>query len=227
MPFSPAEFRLAETIAEAAAGLRPGDGPQAIMSAAVHLAQDVVPEADHAGVALVHQPQDVRTTAWTSDAVRAADAHYAGPGAAAHWSGLWTAPLAVLDDTSAADGDGAALVGLGLRSMLSLRLSARGRALTVLTLYAGKPRAFGEPAVRLGRLLCAHISLALESAVVQEQLTEAMHTRDIIGQATGILMARLDMDAAQAFDRLVRASQKENVKLRDIAVRIVQAARAE
>jgi hypothetical protein len=36
-------------------------------------------------------------------------------------------------------------------------------------------------------------------------------------------MERLDIDAAGAFDSLVRASQRENVKLRDLARRIVDA----
>lgn len=58
---------------------------------------------------------------------------------------------------------------------------------------------------------------------MREQLTEAMRTRDLIGQATGILMERLDIDAGGAFESLVKASQRENVKLRDLARRIVDA----
>ncbi|MCZ9345570.1 ANTAR domain-containing protein, partial [Streptomyces sp. TRM76130] len=57
----------------------------------------------------------------------------------------------------------------------------------------------------------------------REQLTEAMRTRDLIGQATGIVMERMGTDAAGAFDSLVKASQRENVKLRDLARRIVDA----
>ncbi|MFI2791111.1 ANTAR domain-containing protein, partial [Kitasatospora sp. NPDC018614] len=104
-------------------------------------------------------------------------------------------------------------------------LRAEKRRLTVLTAYAGKPRAFDTDATRIGRLFTAHVSLALDSATVREQLTEAMRTRDLIGQATGILMERRDIDAAEAFDSLVRASQRENVKLRDIARRIVETKR--
>ena len=47
-----------------------------------------------------------------------------------------------------------------------------------------------ERSLRVGRMLAAHVSLAHDSATVQEQLTEAMRTRDLIGQATGLLMAR-------------------------------------
>ena len=54
-----------------------------------------------------------------------------------------------------------------------------------------------------------------------------MRTRDLIGQATGILMERLDIDAAEAFDSLVRTSQRENTKLRDLARRLVDTTNAE
>jgi AmiR/NasT family two-component response regulator len=55
-----------------------------------------------------------------------------------------------------------------------------------------------------------------------EQLTAAMQSRAIIEQAKGILMGQSpDLDADGAFAVLRRASQRENVKLRDIAQRIV------
>jgi ANTAR domain len=116
---------------------------------------------------------------------------------------------------------------LGLKSVLPLRLDVGRPRDGVLNLYSTRPEAFDTTAVRIGQLLTTHITIALESAAVQEQLTEAMHTRDVIGQATGVLMTRLRMDAASAFDWLVRTSQTENVKLRDIAYRIVEAAEEE
>ncbi len=128
--------------------------------------------------------------------------------------------MARIADSEADDGWDV-LSALGLRSALSLRLRADRRRLTVLTAYARKPGVFDEDATRIGRLFTAHVSIALDSATVREQLTEAMHTRDLIGQATGILMERQGIDAAAAFESLVRASQRENVKLRDLARRIV------
>jgi AmiR/NasT family two-component response regulator len=50
-----------------------------------------------------------------------------------------------------------------------------------------------------------------------EQLNRAMGTRDLIGQAKGILMERHKLTADQAFTLLVRASQATHTKLRDIA----------
>jgi AmiR/NasT family two-component response regulator len=60
-----------------------------------------------------------------------------------------------------------------------------------------------------------------------EQLRTALASRDVIGQAKGVLMERHRIDAQEAFDRLVRESQERNVKLRDIAQAMVEARTAE
>jgi hypothetical protein len=55
-----------------------------------------------------------------------------------------------------------------------------------------------------------------------EQLRRAIDTRDTIGQAKGMLMERFNVDAAAAFDLLVRLSQKSNVPLAQIAKKLVE-----
>lgn len=221
LPRFPVGFELAEALTAAARQLHETGTPDNTLNAAVGLAVRLVPGAEHAGIAEIQRGSRLRTLAWTDEAVRfAAEPRYAGRDPHPEWEHLRTTPVVRMDD-SESDGGGDVLSGLGLRSALSLRLRADRRRLTVLTAYARKPNAFGEDATRIGRLLAAHIALALDSATVREQLTEAMRTRDLIGQATGILMERLDIDAAGAFDSLVKASQRENVKLRDLARRIV------
>jgi AmiR/NasT family two-component response regulator len=56
-------------------------------------------------------------------------------------------------------------------------------------------------------------------ALVDEvtQLHRALETRDVIGQAKGILMERHRLSAEAAFERLVHESQTRNRKLHDIA----------
>ena len=58
------------------------------------------------------------------------------------------------------------------------------------------------------------------------RLGEAMQNRAVIEQAKGMLMAAQGFDEAAAFEMLVKASQRENVKLRDVARRIVADAMA-
>lgn len=61
-----------------------------------------------------------------------------------------------------------------------------------------------------------------DAHTLSQQLNEAMHSRAVIEQAKGIVMARTaGMGPDQAFEALRRASQRENVKLRTIAQRIV------
>jgi hypothetical protein len=215
LPRFPVGFELAEALTVAARQLHETSTPQSTLRTAVSLAVHILPGAEHAGISEIERPHRRRSIAWTDEVVRSAEAK---PMDRDHR--LWTAPVLRVEDSEAEAAD-SALADSGLRSALALRLRADRRRLTVLTAYARKPNAFDDTATRIGRLFTAHVSLALESATTREQLTEAMRTRDLIGQATGMLMERLDIDAAEAFDSLVRASQRENVKLRDIARRII------
>jgi ANTAR domain len=58
------------------------------------------------------------------------------------------------------------------------------------------------------------------------ELKEALRTRTVIGQATGLLMARLSQSPDEAFAELVKRSSYANRKVRDIAAEIVAAATA-
>lgn len=54
-----------------------------------------------------------------------------------------------------------------------------------------------------------------------DQLGHALDHRDVIGQAKGLLMARHHCGPEQAFEHLRNASQKANVKLHEVAARLV------
>ncbi|MCU1369258.1 MAG: two-component system response regulator [Ilumatobacteraceae bacterium] len=53
------------------------------------------------------------------------------------------------------------------------------------------------------------------------QLIGALEHRDVIGMAKGVLMARSKLTPDEAFAMLCSASQRENVKLWEVAARIV------
>ena len=61
----------------------------------------------------------------------------------------------------------------------------------------------------------------MAGAEKQQQLRTAMHTRDLIGQAKGILMERFKVSGDRAFGLLVQASQASNRRLSDIAENLV------
>ncbi|HZG89060.1 MAG TPA: ANTAR domain-containing protein, partial [Pseudonocardia sp.] len=81
----------------------------------------------------------------------------------------------------------------------------------------------------LALVLAAHASTALSSTIAHTatelelaQLRQAISSRDVIGQAKGILMERLGVSADEAFRTLREASQGLNVKLSQVAQTLVE-----
>jgi GAF domain-containing protein len=118
----------------------------------------------------------------------------------------------------------------GIGSTLSLPLIVDNEAVGAMNLYSRTERAFDERAQQVGSLFATQAAIVLANAqaywdarTLSEGLSEALKTRAVIEQAKGILMAAQHCDADKAFELLVRASQRENLKVRDIAKRIIEA----
>ena len=100
-----------------------------------------------------------------------------------------------------------------VRSLLCTPLAVSGRAAGVLAVLSTKAWAFDDTSARLASVVAAHTALALTHAQQVRNLTAMAHSRDVIGQAKGILMAQHHLTAEQAYQILSRASQDRNVKL--------------
>ena len=117
----------------------------------------------------------------------------------------------------------------GVRSSLSLPLTAAGRSVGALNLYATRAHGFDDPAdiahlLALAGRADAVLGVAMrqaEQAILTRQLRAAMDSRSVIDQALGILMGQQRCAAAEAFQLLRAASSHRNRKLRDLAVDIV------
>jgi GAF domain-containing protein len=109
----------------------------------------------------------------------------------------------------------------GVESILSLRLFAEEDTMGALNLYSTHTDAFDDQDVAVGSVFAAHAAVALANAHRKANLESKALTRDIIGMAKGIIMARQHVSEDEAFDVLRRASQRMNVKLRELAVRVV------
>jgi transcriptional regulator with GAF, ATPase, and Fis domain len=119
-----------------------------------------------------------------------------------------------------------AAVDRGFRSVLSTALnpmSDQDQA-GALNVYAKQPNGFSEESRDRALLLATHAALALAAtgayerfALEREQLRTAIESRDVIGQAKGILMQRRGLTADEAFRLLAKTSQDLNVKLADVA----------
>lgn len=111
---------------------------------------------------------------------------------------------------------------LGMRSMMSHRLFSGAGTLGALNLYGAAPAAFTTDDLHHGTILAAHVGVALAATQDTANLTLALDTRTVIGQATGLLMERFGLSPDQAFAALARISQAENTKLRTVAEHLVR-----
>ena len=105
----------------------------------------------------------------------------------------------------------------GYRSMLSTQLSTDGGVRAALNLYSHQPYAFDVDSRTLAGLFGVQAALLLYGVDHAAHMEKALGTRDLIGQAKGILMERFDVDDDRAFQLLVRSSQDTNVKLTEVA----------
>ncbi len=121
--------------------------------------------------------------------------------------------------------------GYGALSSLSLPLLVEERALGAINFYGTQEKAFSEADEQVGSGFAVQAAIVLANAQAywgalerSLNLDEAMRSRAVIEQAKGIIMARSGVSPDVAFDMLVRASQRENRKLRAIASELVERA---
>lgn len=120
----------------------------------------------------------------------------------------------------------------GFRSVLAIPLSPVSDPIGALVLYSSGVDAFDAQTEQLAARLARQAAIAIansgsfvHSEEANEQLRDALASRDVIGQAKGILMERSDLTADEAFDEMRAESQRDNRKLREIAEDIVEKGR--
>ncbi|WP_134147986.1 GAF and ANTAR domain-containing protein [Mycobacteroides salmoniphilum] len=183
-----------------------------------------VPGVEQAGITLVTGEYTVESRAATSELPRILDEVQQelkeGPCVQAAWEHE-TVYAADLTQTTPWPEFAKAAVKLGVRSMLSFQLFTHGENLGALNLYSRTPHAFGTESYDAGLALATHAAIVLVAAQRESQWVSALASRDIIGQAKGMLMERFNIGAAQAFTLIRQLSQESNTKLVDVARAIV------
>jgi GAF domain-containing protein len=126
---------------------------------------------------------------------------------------------------------GGGVARLGVHSALALPMIVGDQLVGAINTYARSRDAFGEHAVELGSQFAGpaavfvHNGMLLDHAQERtQQLQRALGNRAVIDQAIGIIRARTGVGAEVAFDRLVRMSQAENLKLHVVSERLVDEA---
>jgi GAF domain-containing protein len=213
-----------EDFAAVTMGLYAAPDEGALLQLAVDLAVKLIAGCNHASVSIV-QGRDVSTPVGSDDLVRRGDImqYEFGDGPCLdsvrhnetvisqelpqekRWP-RWT-PWVISD--------------LGVHAVMSLCMHANAHSYGALNLYADRIDAFEPENQAMAQAFVAQISIALAARREIDQRTTAMTHRTVIGQAEGILMERLGMNADEAFAYLRRSSQTEHRKLINICNEIV------
>lgn len=117
----------------------------------------------------------------------------------------------------------------GVRSAVSLPITADDDKLGALNLFSREPHAFADADVVRAQAFTTQATTALtillrhaRHTVLDDQLREALATRAVIDQALGILMVTHKIRSSEAFAILRHASQTTNRKVSTIAAELIQ-----
>jgi GAF domain-containing protein len=228
-----AESPLTRSLA-ALSGFFVGDGTlEETLFRVAHLTVEAVPAADLVGITMPVEGRN-RTAIFTDETAPEVDqAQYVsgdGPCLEAFEDQRITQVESTLEDGKWPEFRRVAAAH-GIHSTMSFPLVVDKRSVGAMNLYSLRERAFGDADAETGMLFASQAAIALANAQaywdareLSTRLGDAMVHRAVIEQAKGILMGVQRCGEDQAFEILVKASQRENVKLRTIAQRIVDQA---
>jgi GAF domain-containing protein len=215
---------LAEALATAATQMSTRRPVDEVMQHLVNMVQRSLPGVDHAGISITHADGSIDTIAATDDLVLKFDQLQYELDEGPCLTAIRDEGVVVVNHADRAQRwprFTERATALGLRSQMGVRLYANEQTLGGLNLYATQVDEIDPEVIHMAQLFASHAALALGHARVEENLLQAMTTRQRIGVAVGIVMERYGLDEQRAFQYLARVSQNSNVKLREIADEVV------
>jgi GAF domain-containing protein len=217
-------FDLARALADAAQAINAPGTLEDTLDAIARTARDAVPGFDHVGISVVQGDGTVTTMAATSRLVRELDTlQYKlgeGPCVATLRDQSMVIVEELADDTRWPRYVPRA-VEAGIRAQLGVQLFTSEETLGGLNFYSTTTSAIDPDAPHHAQLFATHAALALDHARHADQANEAMPTRQLIGQAVGILMERFEITEERAMYLLVRVGTAGQLKLREVAREVV------
>ncbi|MFW3170941.1 ANTAR domain-containing protein [Geodermatophilus sp. CPCC 206100] len=204
---------------------------QRLLSRMAALIREAVPAADWVSIT-VGTPQEPQRLGSDSTEAQAFDGRQARAAEGPCWTAFRTGAVVVTHDVTA-DPRWPALAPLAaagaVRSVLAVPLHEDGTTTGAVNVYSGQTAAFGSAGRRIAELVAAAVAGVLQNVAEREaiqqlakNLERALTSRAVIDQAKGMIMARLGVDADDAFARLVSLSSQLNVKVRDLATLVVE-----
>jgi hypothetical protein len=195
-----------------------------------------IPNADAVSITALSWP-DTRTAASTHECALALDHHQYASGRGPCLEATWQrTPVraAIGEDQQRWPEFVEAAQRMGIRASLSVplligTLDEKQEILGSLNIYSKTASAFDPFDAQLMRLYTAAAGQAISNAgrwqdsrETVTQLEKALLSRSDIDMAKGALMALHGCDPSEAFARLVDESQRRNIKVRDLAVDILE-----
>jgi GAF domain-containing protein len=203
---------------------------EAILARVAELAKRTIPGADEVSLTLIRNDKPFTVAHTGQLALDADELQYErgyGPCVDAGRAGELLRVEDMRSETRWPD-YAAAVVEHGVLSSVSVPLPVQEEFIGALNVYSRRPGSFPDEHLPLARTIASYAAVAVHNAQTfaqasetARQLTEAMANRAVIEQAKGILMQERRCGPDEAFTILARASQRANVKLRDIATQIV------
>ncbi len=219
-----AHIRIAEIVQELY-GRADADSDTVIAELAEHAAVEI-PGAQYAGVTVTRNAKHIDTPAathkWPILLDEIQQRRGEGPCLTAAWEEktVHVANLATDERFPLYARD--VLAETPIRSVMAFQLWIAGETMGALNVYAETANAFGPETRDIGLVFAAHSSVAWNAARRDEQFKKALGSRDMIGQAKGMLMERYGVNAIQAFGLLRKLSQDSNTPLIQIAADLVE-----
>lgn len=214
---------LSQRLADLARYMQREESPQAVLDMVVRAVVGTIPGAEEATITLVRARREVVSAAATGELARRFDDLQQETGQGPCLDAMYNQETVRVDElaTDPRWPDMAHRAAqLGVCSLLSFQLFVESEDLGALNLLSQRSGAFTDESERVGLLYTSHIAIALAGAQQMGQLTTALASRDVIGQAKGILMERYKITADQAFAILAKVSQDTNLRLSVIADRL-------
>ncbi|TVR36549.1 MAG: ANTAR domain-containing protein [Nitriliruptor sp.] len=218
------ENELLEQLAEIAHRLSETESLDELLQLIVDLGESYLDGCDGVSLMLIGKNRTISTPAYTSQVVYESDLAQYQADEGPCLDVLRDHAVYLIDDLETEHrwpAYRALALKLGVRSMLSYRLHAKGQTYGGLDFYSKRPHVYSPSSRAIGQVFASHAGVALKGAITEAGLERAIASRDIIGQAKGILIERRHLTTADAFAKLAELSQRHNIRVREIAEQIV------
>jgi len=196
------------------------------MEAIAHAARDSVPGFDHVGVTVVHGDGSVATMASTGALVLDMDTLQYTFDEGPCLDALRRERPVLVEDLPAQAPQWPRYAPLaskaGVRAQMGMPIRTGEQTLGGLNFYATAVPSIDPAAARDAALFAAHAAMALHHGRHADEASQGTTTRDLVGQAVGILMERFEVPEGRAMYFLVRIATAGELELRDAAREVVE-----